>query len=54
MAAIFLLIVWIISMVLAAYFGWHVSRDSVTDELMKNSKTRWKGLVYECDKIYPE
>lgn len=54
MTSIFLLVVWFISLVFACFLGWNIGRDSSANEMMKYGKTRWKGLVYICDRIFPE
>ena len=54
MTAIFLVVFWVVTLVLACFFGWIVGRDASANEMMKYGKTRWKGLVYICDRIFPE
>ena len=54
MTYIFLAVFWIVSLVLACFLGWNVGREASANEMMKYGKTRWKGLVYNCDRIFPE
>lgn len=54
MTTIILTVIWLMTLVIACFFGWIVGKDASANEMMKNGKTHWKGLIYVCDRIFPE
>lgn len=46
--AVLSLLIWTL---LIFFFGWFIGKDTMSDELRINHKTKWKGITYKCVNI---